>query len=215
MAGKYSPGDEVAITEFNTDSALIWAKSPLGWSATTTMTYKSGALFEVTYRSGCAVTPDSAEVRFDGSYTIPADLALSKYGHTFDGWRSPDGALLHGGDTISGVRSDVILRGEWTRDPSVLLIRGDVNCDGEFNLRDVAVLMRYVALWDVAACVPCADINYDMKVNARDIAVMMRIQAGYPIEYTEIISAEEENAYNTVPADTTAESAEDSSVTGN
>ena len=58
-------------------------------------------------------------------------------------------------------------------------ILGDANGDGSFNARDIALMQRYVAGWEVEIDLKAADINGDGKVNARDIALAQRLLAGW------------------------------------
>ncbi len=51
---------------------------------------------------------------------------------------------------------------------------GDVNCDGNINNRDYALLMQYINKWDVTIVEEAADVNADGNINNRDYALLMQ-----------------------------------------
>lgn len=56
---------------------------------------------------------------------------------------------------------------------------GDLNGDGNVNLKDVTILRRYIAGgWDVAADINAADLNGDGNVNLKDVTILRRYIAG-------------------------------------
>ena len=57
---------------------------------------------------------------------------------------------------------------------SAPILPGDVNGDGDTNARDIALLQRYVAKWEVTMDATAADVNKDGDINARDIALLQR-----------------------------------------
>ena len=59
---------------------------------------------------------------------------------------------------------------------------GDANGDGLVNARDIALLQRYVAKWNVDIDLTAADVNKDGAVNAKDVALVQRFVAGWSIE---------------------------------
>ncbi|MBR5619337.1 MAG: CHAP domain-containing protein [Clostridia bacterium] len=55
---------------------------------------------------------------------------------------------------------------------------GDVNADGHINLRDVVLLRRVLADWDVTSDPLNADVNADHVTDLRDVALIARYLAG-------------------------------------
>ena len=51
---------------------------------------------------------------------------------------------------------------------------GDTNGDGSVDAKDVTVLRRYLAGWDVEILLSAADPNGDGEVNAKDVTVLRR-----------------------------------------
>lgn len=51
---------------------------------------------------------------------------------------------------------------------------GDVNGDGLVNLKDVTLLTRYRAGWDVKIIKPAADVNKDSVIDLKDISILRR-----------------------------------------
>ena len=64
----------------------------------------------------------------------------------------------------------------------VLYTPGDINGDGTINGKDVAVLRRYLAGWDVEVNELAADVNGDGIVNGKDVALIRRYLAGWDVE---------------------------------
>ena len=54
-------------------------------------------------------------------------------------------------------------------------LRGDVNGDGDVNMKDVTDLQRYVNGWDVKICLENADLNEDSFVSMKDITDLQRL----------------------------------------
>ncbi len=57
--------------------------------------------------------------------------------------------------------------------------KGDLNCDGAVNLKDCAILKRYLAGWEIELDNSVADLNRDDDINMKDIALMKRYLAGW------------------------------------
>ena len=54
---------------------------------------------------------------------------------------------------------------------------GDVNCDGKVNVADAALILKYIADWDLSEysfSYENADINRDGKINISDAAALLR-----------------------------------------
>ncbi len=66
-------------------------------------------------------------------------------------------------------------------------VYGDVNEDGEVNVKDSMILARYLAEWpDYAVTLPAADVNGDGEVNVKDSMILARYLAewsGYTLPY--------------------------------
>ena len=61
-------------------------------------------------------------------------------------------------------------------------IPGDVNRDGSVNGKDVMILCRYNAGWDVSIDLVAADVNRDGSVNGKDVMILRRYNAGWDVE---------------------------------
>ena len=55
---------------------------------------------------------------------------------------------------------------------------GDVNADGAANLRDVVLLRRALADWDVQTDPYNADVNADQTADLKDVVQIARYLAG-------------------------------------
>ena len=66
---------------------------------------------------------------------------------------------------------------------------GDANGDGVINARDVVLIVRYLAGWDVTPG-SLADFNSDGKVNLRDTALIIRYLAGYNVSPDPLLEAQ-------------------------
>ena len=51
---------------------------------------------------------------------------------------------------------------------------GDVNGDGEINVRDYGLLQQYLNDWDVILSLEAADVNDDADVNVRDLGLLQQ-----------------------------------------
>ena len=58
-------------------------------------------------------------------------------------------------------------------------LAGDINGDGNVNSKDLTVLRRYQAGWDVTVIEPACDINKDGKITSKDITHFARYLAGW------------------------------------
>ena len=56
---------------------------------------------------------------------------------------------------------------------------GDANGDGQFNVKDVTVLMKYLAGSDIEIYSGNADANLDGIVNVKDVSSMMKNLSGW------------------------------------
>lgn len=70
-----------------------------------------------------------------------------------------------------------------TNTPPAQLV-GDVNCDGQINSIDAALVLQFAAgLLDVLPCSGAADVNSDDRVNAIDSALILQMVAGLLNEF--------------------------------
>lgn len=182
------------------DSGEIWGKTRLGWSDMSYMSYVSGALFSVSYHTGCASGISQTLVHTGENFVLPAALGLSRHGYSFAGW-SVGGKVLSPGSALK-INGNITVKGLWERNPSVALIKGDANCDKLINSKDVIITMRYMLGSDVPICHPCADIDGNGRINARDIIMLMRVMLR-SVTIEPEVSAEEETMWqeilNTTP----------------
>ena len=184
-----TPGTEVRITEYKQGGSYYWAKCQYGWCVSYAFDYVSGALFKVVYNTNCATSVESADARFESVYKIPASLTLTKYGYTFTGWEV-DGKSVSAGASIT-VRDNVVITGTWKRDTSVSLIRGDANCDGKVNSKDVIALMSRIVGADSGVVGVCGDVNSDRKLNAKDVTTLMKYIVGAATFASNVTAADE------------------------
>ena len=105
-------------------------------------------------------------------YTCPCGDAYSTPiappGHDFDASVSENVTIANGTKTVRCSRCDASL----TNTP------GDVNRDGSVDLRDVVLLQRMLANWNVSADKTNADVNADASVDLRDAVLIARHLAG-------------------------------------
>lgn len=98
-------------------------------------------------------------------------------------WAIPLNVLGHtaGYSDITIEQNGTVVVITYTQLPVNQLLRGDMNCDGEIDLLDAALLQRYLAEWDgydiTKVCVPNADINLDGNVDAADNLLLCKILA--------------------------------------
>ena len=60
-------------------------------------------------------------------------------------------------------------------------ISGDVNSDGVINTKDVTLIRRFNAGYDVTILEAAADVNNDGTVNGKDVTLIRRYLAGYDV----------------------------------
>ena len=105
-------------------------------------------------------------------YTCPCGDAYSTpiapRGHDFDASIANNVTIAGGTKTVRCSRCDASL----TNTP------GDVNRDGSVDLRDVVLLQRALARWNVSADETNADVNADASVDLRDAVLIARHLAG-------------------------------------
>lgn len=194
VATIWTKDSEVHITEISVlDSGEIWGKTRLGWSDMSYMTYVSGALYTVNYRTGCASVIPDVPVRFGEEHVLVSSDELMRHGYTFVGWSVGGGETLAPGERVM-IKGNITVSGIWERNPDVTLIRGDANCDTGINARDISIIMKYLVGTEVPISLPCADADMNGKINARDISLLMKVIMGSAsVEPT--VSAEDEASW--------------------
>lgn len=60
-------------------------------------------------------------------------------------------------------------------------IAGDVNSDGEVNIRDCIALAQYLAGWEASIDIDAADCNSDGEVTIKDIILLAQYLAGWNV----------------------------------
>ncbi len=63
-----------------------------------------------------------------------------------------------------------------------LYLFGDVNRDGDVNMKDYTALQKYLNHWDIDIEVPSADLNRDGNINMRDYTLMQKYLNGWPTD---------------------------------
>lgn len=81
------------------------------------------------------------------------------------------------------------------------LTPGDANGDASVGLKDVAVMLRYCAGYDIQIVLENADVRNDDAVNFRDVATLIRVLAGW----TDVRLGHSDSTEVITPATCTAE----------
>ena len=58
---------------------------------------------------------------------------------------------------------------------------GDVNTDSWVNVKDVSLLLKYVAKWNVEINLELADVNDDGKANIADVSLLLKYIAKWDV----------------------------------
>lgn len=58
---------------------------------------------------------------------------------------------------------------------------GDANADGSATIKDVILLQKYLANWDVTVDPVLADVNKDGGVNIQDVIVLQKLLANWEV----------------------------------
>lgn len=61
-------------------------------------------------------------------------------------------------------------------------IPGDVNNDGNINIRDLGMLQQYLNGWDVIINEDAANVNGDANINIRDLGILQQYLNGWDVE---------------------------------
>lgn len=60
-------------------------------------------------------------------------------------------------------------------------IYGDINDDGNVNLADATLLLKYLASWDVTINAAAADVNVDDAISLADATLLLKYLAGWDV----------------------------------
>ena len=186
------PGTEVRVTEITATGTTYWAKGATGWSVLEGLDYVSGELCTVTFVTGCAYYVPAQRLRWGATFTLPSTSSMAKYGYAASGWKVGS-ETKSAGATLTATKS-VSAEVVWKRDSSVSLLRGDANCDGKVNAKDVTAIMKNLVGSGSFVASACADVNSDVKLNAKDVTVLMKYIVG-TVTLAERLSASEEAAW--------------------
>ena len=132
----------------------------------------SPKVFKVTFNAmGGVCDVETKNVRFDAGYgTLPTP---QRDGCVFAGWSVGDSDAILTPQSIVSTASDHTLIANWK-------LLGDILNDNDINLKDIAILLRYLADgWDdVQVDLSVCDVNRDGTVDLRDVTVLRRFLAG-------------------------------------
>jgi len=62
-------------------------------------------------------------------------------------------------------------------------VPGDASGDGKINLTDVAMILKYIAKWEVAPNLDTADVTGDGKVNLMDASLILKYIAKWDVTF--------------------------------
>lgn len=108
--------------------------------------------------------------------------------------RGPMASSIYWGDTHAGrnyyveikidddktIVSDTFMV---TAEEYVDVIKGDVTGDGNINLADVSLMLKYIAKWDVTLNIKAADVTGDSTVNLADVSLVLKYIAKWDVEF--------------------------------
>lgn len=60
---------------------------------------------------------------------------------------------------------------------------GDANNDKAVDFKDVSILLRSLAGWDVNPNLDASNVNADERVDFKDVSVLLKYLGGYPVEF--------------------------------
>ncbi len=121
---------------------------------------------------------DAATRKYYLGDTCGALPTATKSRYVLDGWyTAPEGGTRISEDMVFTEESEQTWYAQWT--PDGFWIAGDADQDGTCSVRDVTLIMRYLAGgWNAQPDFDHADVNADSVLNLRDIALLRRFLAG-------------------------------------
>lgn len=63
----------------------------------------------------------------------------------------------------------------------IATVYGDANGDGEVNLNDASLVLKYIADWDLTLDLDAADANGDGKVTLSDVSLILKYLSGWDV----------------------------------
>ena len=58
---------------------------------------------------------------------------------------------------------------------------GDVNRDGNINMKDLVLIQQFINHWDVSIVESAADVNDDGEINMKDLVLLQRYINGWEV----------------------------------
>lgn len=115
-----------------------------------------------------------ADALDDGYYYLTVDLAkyMQCYGAD-QGWYVPRYSPFDPIREGKFIEESAWLVNTYYVAPAVAA--GDVNGDGSFNNRDLALLQKYINEWQVTVDMTGADVNGDGRINNRDLSALQKM----------------------------------------
>lgn len=138
-----------------TAPATLTSPCPFNWDSLDAVSFANGAVLTLTF-----------EVAADAVLHDLLDVTLScRYGDVYDkDLNSIAVELVNGGVTV------------------IDYLPGDVNGDATVNGKDVTLIRRLNAGFDVQINQSAANVNGDTVINGKDVTLIRRYLAGFPVE---------------------------------
>ncbi len=109
----------------------------------------------------------------DGSFEAPAPLEEGIY------------ELTARKDKSVPVTEQITGGKDWLSLIFKLYLYGDCDGNGTVNMKDIAIMQRYINGWDVPIIVSAADLNGVNGINMKDLAMLQRFINGWEITFGE------------------------------
>ena len=150
------------------------------YDLTLTVISENGSSVDV-LANGAAVYPTATEsVRLTGNSNVVFTVNPA-YGETVASWTV-------NGDIQTSIanelaidkltkKTDIVVT--LTTDPG---IPGDADDNGSVTIRDAALILQFIAGWDVEINLAAADVDDDKTVTIRDAALILQYIAGWDVE---------------------------------
>ena len=119
--------------------------------------------------------PDSVTTIGDRAFYNCTGLTDVYYGGSESEWNSI--SIGYYNDYLT----NATIHFNWEGDAEPDINYGDSNGDGDVNLSDVTLLLRYMLGWNVDADVSAADVNGDGNITLRDATLLLQFIAGWDV----------------------------------
>ena len=141
------------------------------WNQGVASNYKEHWHCMVTYNAnGHGTAPEPVSILWSNEDTLDEPTAPTADGYVFTGWyKEPD--CINPWDFNTEVPGDMTLYAGW--EPVVVSKPGDVNGDGEVDVRDITALIDVIM--NSITDNPRADVNGDSNIDVRDITALIDI----------------------------------------